>query len=255
MGKLHPNKTVMAVIPARLGSEEVHAKVLKIIGGKSVIQHVFEKVQEANCFDKILIAADHEKIIDAAKSFGANAVLTKQSHICGSDRAAEAAANQTADIVVNVQADEPFLNPKMLPEVIAPLLEDNDFDMSTLCCEFQSEEAMKFIFNVKVVRSSYSHRALYFSRSVIPYARKTGILPIYQHIGVYAFRKPALIKYSQLGASALELREGLEQLRALENGFKIKVVESKQQYDRIAINTAQDLEQAQKLMEQRQHKN
>ena len=239
----------MAVIPARIGSEEVHAKVLKVIGGKSVIQHVFEKVKQADCFDEIIVAADHEKIIATAEGFGAKAVLTSVNHVCGSDRMAEAAQKITADIVVNIQADEPFLNPKMLPEVIAPLLEDNDFDMATLCCTFQDPKAMENIFNVKVVRSSYTNQALYFSRSVIPYQRNAGIVPVYQHIGVHAYRAPALQKYAKFGPSSLELREGLEQLRALEHGMKIYVQETKQPYHRVAINTAEDLEQARKILE------
>jgi 3-deoxy-manno-octulosonate cytidylyltransferase (CMP-KDO synthetase) len=244
-----PERKIIAVIPARIGSEEIHAKVLKDLGGKPVIQHVYEKVKKANFFDDIIIAADDEKILSVAQGFGAKGVLTSKNHVCGSDRVAEAVQSIKADIIVNVQADEPFLNPLMLPLVVEPLLEDNDFDMATLCCEFQEKEAMEFIFNVKVVKSMQSGRALYFSRSVIPYQRKTGIMPVFQHIGVYAYRAPALRRYAQFGPSPLELREGLEQLRALEHGMKIKVVETKLPYLRVAINTAQDLEQARKLIE------
>jgi 3-deoxy-manno-octulosonate cytidylyltransferase (CMP-KDO synthetase) len=251
----HKKMKIIAVIPARLGSEEIHAKVLMDLGGKPILQHVFEKVQAANCFDEILIACDHEKIFNIAKHFGASVILTHGNHICGSDRIAEATQNSDADIIVNVQADEPFLNPKMLPEVIQPLLEENDIDISTLCCEFRSKEAMEFPFNVKVVKSSYTHLALYFSRSFIPYLRNQNIGAVYQHIGVYAFRAAALRKFASLPPTPLELTEGLEQLRGLEHEFKIWVVESKQTYYRIAINTAQDLEQARKLVQKEKYIN
>jgi 3-deoxy-manno-octulosonate cytidylyltransferase (CMP-KDO synthetase) len=241
-------KRIVAIIPARIGSEEVHAKVLKDLGGKPVIQHVYEKVKASGLFDEIICAVDHEKIMEAVKNFGGIAVMTRKDHICGSDRCAEAAKNIKADIFVNVQADEPFLNPKMLPEVIEPLIKDPTISMATLCCEFQEKAASENIFNVKVVKSAKSGKALYFSRSLIPYARKPGIIPHYQHIGVYAFQAAALQQYAAFNPSSLELREGLEQLRALENGISIQVVETKQDYKRIAINTAEDLEKARKLL-------
>ena len=242
-------KVIVGVIPARIGSEEIHAKVLMDLGGKTVIHHVYDKAKASKVFSKIIVAADHEKIINEAQSFGAETVMTGE-HVCGSDRCAEGIANLgiDADIIVNVQADEPFLNPKMLPEVVKPLIEDDSLEMSTLCCKFLDQEAAEYIFNVKVVKSAKSDLALYFSRSLIPYERKEGILPHYHHIGVYAFRADALQQFAEFGPFALELREGLEQLRALEHGFKIKVVETQQEYKRIAINTKEDLEKARKLL-------
>lgn len=240
---------IIGVIPARIGSEEIHAKVLKDLGGKPVIAHVIQRVKDAKIFDEIIVGADHEKILEVARNEGVKAVMTRKDHVCGSDRVAEAAATVQGDIVVNIQADEPFLNPKMLPEVIQPLLDDPTLDMSTLCCKFLDKAASEYPFNVKMVKSQKSSLALYFSRSVMPYARKPNIVPTYQHIGVYAFRAKKLQEYASFGPSNLELIEGLEQLRALEHGFRIKVVESLQNYQRIAINTAQDLEQARKIME------
>jgi 3-deoxy-manno-octulosonate cytidylyltransferase (CMP-KDO synthetase) len=242
-------KIIVGVIPARIGSEEIHAKVLMDLGGKTVIHHVYDKAKASKVFSKIIVAADHEKIINEAESFGAETVLTGE-HVCGSDRCAEGIAilGIEADIVVNIQADEPFLNPKMLPEVVQPLIKDSNLEMSTLCCKFVEKEAAEYIFNVKVVKSVKSDWALYFSRSLIPFERKEGILPHYHHIGVYAFRADALQQFAEFGPSALELREGLEQLRALEHGFKIKVVESMQEYKRIAINTKEDLEKARKFL-------
>jgi len=247
-GKIGSHK-LAAIIPARIGSDEIHAKVLLDLGGKPVIQRVYEAVKNADLFHEIILAVDHQRIVDTVNSFGGKPVLTKKPHICGSDRCAEAVEtlNLDADIVVNVQADEPFLNPNMLFEVVEPLLEEPQWDMATLCCPFIDPKAAEYIFNVKVVKSEKSGRALYFSRSLIPYPRSPGTLPHFQHIGVYAYRKNSLLNYAAFGPSSLELRESLEQLRALENGFNIKVVESNQEYKRIAINTAQDLEQARAL--------
>jgi 3-deoxy-manno-octulosonate cytidylyltransferase (CMP-KDO synthetase) len=244
-------KVILGIVPARIGSDEVYAKVLQDIGGKPVIQHVWEKVKQAEIFTHVLVGADHEKITTTAEKFGAKTVLTKLKHICGSDRCAEVyqSSGIKADIVVNIQADEPFLNPNMLYEVIEPLLDDKQWDMSTLCCKFLNEEAAANIFNVKVVKSQKSNRALYFSRSLIPYPKNPGSLPTYHHIGVYAFHADALLKFAKFGPSSLELRESLEQLRALENDININVVESSQEYRRIAINTAKDIEDARKALQ------
>jgi len=244
---------ILGIIPARIGSDEVYAKFLQDIGGKPVIQHVWEKVKQADIFTHVLVGADHEKITSTAEKFGAKTILTKLKHICGSDRCAEVyqSSGIKADIVVNIQADEPFLNHNMLYEVIEPLLDDKQLDMSTLCCKFLNKESAEYIFNVKVVKSQKSKRALYFSRSIIPYPKTSDLIPTYQHIGVYAFRADALIRFAKLGPSSLELVESLEQLRALEDGMKIHVVESTQEYRRIAINTAKDIEDARKVFQKK----
>ncbi|MHA1731129.1 MAG: 3-deoxy-manno-octulosonate cytidylyltransferase [Promethearchaeota archaeon] len=243
-----PDTTIVAVIPARLGSEEIHAKVLEDLGGKPVIQHVYERVLESGLFSEVILAVDHQKIVDAVEKFGGRPVLTSKDHVCGSDRCAEATRDIEADVVVNVQADEPFLNPKMLPEVVYPLLEDRSLDVSTLCVEFPDVDAANFPFDVKVVRSAKSSLALYFSRAPIPYPRTPGILPHYHHVGVYAFKYESLQKFAELGPSPLELTEGLEQLRALEHGFRIKVVETGQEYAHVAIDTQRDLDRARELL-------
>ena len=245
------NKNIVGIIPARLGSEEIHAKVLLDLGGKTVIQHVYEKASAAGLFDEIVIAADHKSIIDVAKGFGANTFLTQQEHICGSDRCAEAvrALMPNVDIVVNIQADEPFLNPQMIPKVIEPLLADTSWDMATLCYPCQDEESKSAEFTVKIAKSA-AGRALYFSRSVIPYPRYERDTAYFQHIGIYAYRRDQLLRFADFGPSELELAEGLEQLRALEAELRIKVIETDLEYARISIDTQEDIENARQYLQQ-----
>ncbi|GAB4313377.1 MAG: 3-deoxy-manno-octulosonate cytidylyltransferase [Promethearchaeota archaeon] len=247
----HPGAKVVAVIPARLGSEEVHAKVLEDLGGKPVIQHVYERVRRAGIFHRILHAVDHQRIVEVVEGYGGEVVTTKTNHVCGSDRCAEAVADlRGVDVVVNVQADEPFLNPATLLEVVDPLLQDPELDVATPCCRFRDDRAAANPFNVKVVRRSRPpHLALYFSRSLVPFQRTPGILPHYQHLGVYAFRFDALMRFAALGPSPLELREGLEQLRALEHAFRVLVVETQHSYAGIAINTPDDLRAARRVLD------
>jgi 3-deoxy-manno-octulosonate cytidylyltransferase (CMP-KDO synthetase) len=248
-------KTV-AIIPARIGSEEVHAKVLTNLGSKTVIEHVFDRVVESNVFDEILIAADHKEIIDVALGFGAQTFLTSGDHICGTDRCAEAAREvfPDADIVVNVQADEPFLNPQMIPLVVGPLTDDNDWDMTTLCCSSPEGLNRESPFTVKIVRSP-DGRAIYFSRSMIPFPRYKQNTPCTQHIGIYAYRMPQLQQFAQSGPSALEMAEGLEQLRALELEMRIKVIETQLDYPRVSIDTQDDIDRAQELVSDMQSEN
>ncbi len=242
-------KTV-GIIPARIGSEEVHAKVLVDLGGKTVIQHVFERAVSANVFDEVLIAADDERIINVAQKFGAKTYLTRESHICGTDRCAEAAREVFPDarIIVNIQADEPFLNPQMVSLVVEPLAADDAWDMTTLCCPSQNEADLKSPFTIKVTRSAASGRALYFSRAVIPFPRYKKDVFYNQHIGIYGYRKEQLQRFAKLGPSALELAEGLEQLRALEGEMRIKVVETTLDYPRVSIDTQADIDKAQRLV-------
>jgi len=244
----HP--VTVGIIPARIGSEEVHAKVLIDLGGKPVIQHVYERVVAANVFDEVLIAADHERIINAAQEFGARTYLTRENHICGTDRCAEAALAvfPEADIIINIQADEPFLNPQMLLLVIRPLVADDSWDIATLCCLSQNEADRASPFTVKVTRSAITGRALYFSRAVIPFPRYEDKPSYFQHIGIYGYRMQQLQRFANLGPSALELAEGLEQLRALEAEMRIKVIETELDYPRISIDTQADIDRANELI-------
>ena len=250
MNRKTSSPKVVGIIPARIGSDEVYAKVLAEIGGKPVIQHVFEKAQASGIFDEILVAADHERILSSAERFGAQTYLTVGEHICGTDRCAEAARERIpdADIVVNVQADEPFIHPQMLPLVVRPLIEGTSWDMVTLCCPCFDQEAKEFIFNPKVVKSGETSRALYFSRSVIPFPRSDHDIRYFQHIGVYAFPMAELQRFAEYGPSELELAEELEQLRALEMEMRVKVIETDLEYPRISIDTAEDIVKAEKLL-------
>lgn len=244
------SRRIVGIIPARIGSDEVYAKVLIDIGGKPVIQHVFERAKSAGVFDDILIAADHERILATAEGFGARTYLTQKEHVCGTDRCAEAAREvfPDADIVVNVQADEPFINSQMLPLVIAPLLEEDCWDMATLCCRCPDRATREVIFNPKVVKSAKTSRAIYFSRSVIPYPRSAGEVRYFQHIGVYAYRMKDLLRFADYGPSELELAEELEQLRALEMEMRVKVVETDLDYPRISIDTEEDIAKAREFL-------
>ena len=247
-------KNVVGIIPARIDSEEVHAKVLADLCGKPVIHHVYQRVAAANMLDQVIIAADHEQILTTAQSFGANTFLTHQQHVCGTDRSAETVRElfPDADIVVNVQADEPFLNPGMISQVVEPLLPENEWDMTTLCCRSEDETNRVSPFTVKVAKSTRSSQALYFSRAVIPYPRYPERATFFQHIGIYAYRLEQLERFAALGPSPLELTEGLEQLRALEAGMRIKVIETDLPYAKISIDTQQDVEKARLWLEQAQ---
>ena len=239
----------VGIIPARIGSEEVHAKVLVELAGKAVIQHVYERVVAANLFDEVLIAADHSQIIDVAQKFGAKTYRTRENHICGSDRCAEAAraVYPEASIIVNIQADEPFLNPQMLSLVVEPLVANDDWDITTLCCPSPDQADRTSPFTVKIARSAITGRALYFSRAVIPFPRYEDQTTYVQHIGIYAYRWQQLQRFAKLGPSSLELAEGLEQLRALEAEMRIKVVETALDYPRVSIDTQADIDRAQTL--------
>ncbi len=239
----------VAIIPARIGSEEVHAKVLTNLGGKTVIEHVFDRVVESKTFDEILIAADDIQIIAAAQAFGARTYLTRGDYICGTDRCAEAAREvfPDADIVVNIQADEPFINPEMIPLVVAPFANSSDWDMTTLCCPSPEGPNRESPFTVKIVRAP-NGRAIYFSRSMIPFPRYEENTSYVQHIGIYGYRMEQLQQFAQSGPSALELAEGLEQLRALELEMRIKVVETQLDYPRVSIDTQEDIDRAQQLV-------
>ena len=224
---------VWAVIPARFGSTRFAGKVLAKDTGKFLIQHTWEQACLAKLPDKVIIAADDERIAAAAKSFGAECILTSPAHKSGTDRIAEAVADMDVDIVLNVQADEPEIEPGNI-DLLAQLLietqnlkiETQNCGMATLAAEFENSEQVKDPNIVKVVVDS-DNFAIYFSRSVIPYDRAAGgagkTANYLRHLGIYAYRKEFLLKITALPQSGLEKIERLEQLRAIENGFPILV--------------------------------
>ncbi len=233
---------VIGVIPARYKSSRLEGKPLADIHGKTMLQHVYERARRAKNLDDVLIATDDRRIADAAVHFGAKVVMTSVDHRSGTDRVAEVVAADPADVIVNIQGDEPMLDPLMLEEVIAPFRERMGLQLVTLKKEVFHDSEFRDPGVVKVVTDSQGF-AFYFSRSLIPYPQnKTPHFHVYEHIGVYAYSRHCLLQLSQLPVSPLEDVEGLEQLRALENGIPILVIETKSALETISVDTQIDLE-------------
>jgi 3-deoxy-manno-octulosonate cytidylyltransferase (CMP-KDO synthetase) len=239
---------IIAVIPARYASTRFPAKLMQDLGGKTVILRTYEAAQQSHLFDDVFVVTDSDLIFDEIVSNGGKAIKSIKEHESGSDRIAEAVENLDVDIVVNVQGDEPFINTLALEKLIAVYKNDTDkkVDLASLMCEIATEEEINNPNNVKVVVDQNGF-ALYFSRSVIPYPRETNVGVRYmQHIGIYAFRKQALLDFYSLPMKSLEASEKLEQLRYLEFGKRIKMIEVEEKS--IGIDTPEDLEKARKLL-------
>ncbi len=241
---------IIGIIPARYGSTRLEGKPLKDICGKPMIQWVYAAGQGAKLLDQVYVATDDPRIVAAVEHFGGNVRLTSVDHKTGTDRIAEVAAGLEAEIVVNLQGDEPLLNPAMIDEVIQPLLDDPTLPMSTLCVPIVAEEALHDPNVVKVVFDQRGN-ALYFSRSLIPYPRKRDNFQAYEHLGLYAYRKDFLLTYIALPQSRLEINESLEQLRVLEAGYRLKVVVSAHPYHGVSVDTQEDLEKVRKIVQAR----
>jgi 3-deoxy-manno-octulosonate cytidylyltransferase (CMP-KDO synthetase) len=236
-------KTI-GVIPARYGSTRFPAKVLAKIGGRPMIEHVWQKASECRHLDEILIACDHDEVYRTAKGFGANVVMTNPNHPSGSDRIAEAVANLNVGIVVNIQGDEPFIDPETVDNLAFLLKNDDQCVMGTVIKEITDEADFQNPHVVKCVVDEKGY-ALYFSRSPIPYPRNIGIKR-YKHLGLYAYRKDFLIKYKTWSKGVLESAEELEQLRVLEKGYRIRTVVT--QAESIAVDTPEDLQKAEQWL-------
>ena len=217
---------ILACIPARYGSTRFPGKVLAKDTGKFLIQHTYERACAASLPEKVIIAADDERVIAAADTFGAECILTSAEHKSGTDRIAEAVKDIDVEIVVNLQADEPEIDPESIDYLAELLLDNPDYPMATLAADFQNPEQIADPDIVKVIIDS-NDCAIYFSRAPIPYDREeSGVGKIQQylrHIGIYAYRKDFLLKITALPQTPLEKIEKLEQLRAVENGFPILV--------------------------------
>ncbi len=238
---------IIAVIPARYASTRFPAKLMQDLGGKTVILRTYEAAKKSNLFDAVFVVTDSDLIYKEITSNGGKAIMSLKEHESGSDRIAEAVENMDVDIVVNVQGDEPFINTIALEKLIAVYKNDseNKIDLASLMCEITDESEIDNPNNVKVVVDQNSF-ALYFSRSVIPYAREKNVGVRYmQHIGIYAFRKQALMDFYNLPMKSLEVSEKLEQLRYLEFGKRIKMVETNDKS--IGIDTPEDLEKARRM--------
>ena len=238
---------IVAVIPARWESSRLKGKILADINGKPMIQHVWENAKKAHLLDDLIIACDDERIIKVVEEFGGKAVFTSKSHPSGTDRLREVANPLDVDIVVNIQADEPLLNHSMIDSLVAALNDDKDIVMASLMRKIENYHDIDNYNVVKVVVDK-NNFALYFSRSTIPFIRNKHEmmnmhdLPFFKHIGIYAYTKDFLFSFANLPESDLEKCEKLEQLRALENDYKIKMVETK--FDTIGVDTPEDLEKA-----------
>lgn len=242
---------IAAFIPARYSSTRLEGKPLALIAGKPMVQWVYERARAAKLPADVSVATDDERIFRAVESFGGRVVMTSSAHRSGTDRIAEAAAGTDADIIVNVQGDEPLLEPELIDAAVKPMLDDPGLQLSTLKTRITHAEEYHNPNAVKVVTDRDGF-ALYFSRSPLPYA-KTPFddmpAPAYKHIGLYVYRKDFLLKFSKLKPTPLEESESLEQLRALENGYRIKVVEVS--YNPVSVDTLEDLEKVRGIMEGR----
>jgi 3-deoxy-manno-octulosonate cytidylyltransferase (CMP-KDO synthetase) len=239
---------VIAVIPARYASTRFPAKLMQDLGGKTVITRTYEAAVNTHLFDDVFVVTDSDLIFNEIVSQGGKAIMSIKEHESGSDRIAEAVENLDVDIVVNVQGDEPFINKEPLEKVIEVFKEDVEqkVDLASLMREITDWEAIENPNNVKVIVDQ-NGLALYFSRSVIPYPREKNVgVRYFQHIGIYAFRKQALLDFYHLPMKSLEASEKLEQLRYLEYGKKIKMVETN--HVGIGIDTPEDLEKARLLI-------
>lgn len=250
-----PNPKVLAIIPARYGSTRLPGKPLVNILGKPMIQHVWEKVIGASGVGRIVVATDDEKVYDAVRGFGGEAIMTSKSHPSGTDRIAEVVRSLPfdTDIIVNIQGDEPMIEPDMVDQVIKILNNDFRASIGTLCRKMAD---IKEVIDPNIVKVAFDKEgfALYFSRSPIPYYRneekETKERVYYKHIGIYSYRKDALMKLSTMSSTTFEIAEQLEQLRALENGLRIKVSETER--DTIGVDTKEDLDRVIKSMTRRE---
>jgi 3-deoxy-manno-octulosonate cytidylyltransferase (CMP-KDO synthetase) len=241
---------ITAIIPARFASVRFAGKALADILGKPMVQHVYERTEMATLVSDVIVATDDERIAAAVRAFGGRVEMTDKGHETGTDRLAEVAARLDSDIIVNVQGDEPLIEPVMIDEAIKPFIEGPEILMGTLKTRIKNLHDFLSPNVVKVVTDCKGF-ALYFSRSPLPNFRDkwndlkdekfaSGKLLCYKHVGLYVYRREFLLKYSRMSPTFLELAEKLEQLRVLENGHRIKVVET--EHETVGVDTPADLE-------------
>jgi 3-deoxy-manno-octulosonate cytidylyltransferase (CMP-KDO synthetase) len=238
--------SVIAIIPARFASTRLPGKALAEIGGRPMIEHVYRRAAEARSVSSVIVATDDDRICRAVRAFGGEARMTSARHPSGTDRLAEVVADLACDIVVNVQGDEPLIEPDTIDEAVAPLRDDPSVEMSTLRRRIENAEEIQNPNLTKVVVDGEGY-ALYFSRAPIPYVRDGArAAPAWAHIGLYVYRRSCLLRLAGLPPSVLERSEALEQLRALENGIRIKTVETA--HESIGVDTPEDLERVRRLI-------
>jgi 3-deoxy-manno-octulosonate cytidylyltransferase (CMP-KDO synthetase) len=236
----------IGIIPARFGSTRLPGKPLKDLGGKPIIQHVYERASMAESLQSVIVATDDRRIFEVVEGFGGRVKMTASDHPNGTSRAAEASRDEGAEIVVNVQGDEPFVAPQMIDAVVHAMEKDPDVPSATICC-WIAEEKHRDPDVVKVVCDKNGY-ALYFSRSTIPYPRNAEFQAVYEHIGIYGYRSEFLPVFLELDETPLSQTESLEQLKILEHGYRMRVIESRIPYDALSIDTERDLEEARRLL-------
>jgi len=246
---------VICIIPSRYQSSRFEGKPLADICGKPMIQHVYERASKAETVKYVAVATDDERSFERVRDFGGNAIMTSEHHRSGTDRIAEAVSKldlDEEDIVVNIQGDQPLFVPVQIDEVVGPLLEDSSLEMSTLIYRIQREEEIHHPNAVKTVFDN-NHFAIYFSRATIPYNRdgKEGA-SYYKHHGIYAYRRSFLAIFTGLERGHLEKLEALEQLRALEHGYRVKVIET--QHDSVEVDTEEEIERVRQIISEESKK-
>jgi 3-deoxy-manno-octulosonate cytidylyltransferase (CMP-KDO synthetase) len=243
---------VLAVIPARYASQRFPGKPLAPIAGKPMIQYVVERVRRAGQVSQVVVATEDVRIKTAVEAFGGEAVMTRADHHTGTDRVAEVATHVKAEIYVNVQGDEPLIDPGTVDALIEAMLEEDSVQLATPCTAIAHPNDIMDPNIVKVVRD-FESNALYFSRAPVPWVRdsaETVTARHWKHLGLYGFRRDALLEFPTLPPGELEHLEQLEQLRWLENGFRIRVVET--DYDAISVDVPSDVPRVEKLLSERE---
>jgi 3-deoxy-manno-octulosonate cytidylyltransferase (CMP-KDO synthetase) len=244
---------VIAVIPARYGSTRLPGKPLVALAGKPMVQHVYERTKLASTVNRVLVATDDQRIVDAVQGFGGEARLTRADHRTGTERIAEVAAHENGDVFVNVQGDEPLIDPAAIDTAVNSLLEEPPAQVATVATPIRVATEIMDPNVVKAVLD-FDEYALYFSRAPIPWVRETQSkvhVTYWKHLGLYVFQKDALIEYATLPQGELERVEQLEQLRWLENGWKIRVAEV--EHDAVSVDVAEDVARVEKLLAESQN--
>jgi 3-deoxy-manno-octulosonate cytidylyltransferase (CMP-KDO synthetase) len=242
---------ILTVVPARYASTRFPGKIIAPLAGKPLVYQTYLRACQAKLVSEALIATDDQKVVDALAPFDVRVVMTRVDHASGTDRIAEVAEHTDAEIIVNVQGDEPLLSPEIIDETIQPLLDQPDVVMSTARRLITDPADLDDTNVVKVVCDLNGH-ALYFSRECIPHIRDAADRAArppchWQHVGLYVYRRDFLLKFARMPQSPLEKLEKLEQLRVLENGYKIAVVDT--EYEAVGVDTPADLERVRRLME------
>lgn len=236
----------LGVIPSRYASTRLEGKPLKDICGHTMIEWVYKRAKFSN-LDEVVVATDDERIYNEVERFGGKAILTRKDHENGTSRIAEVCEKyRDYDVIVNVQGDEPLIEPDMINSIIDSFKEDDTISMSTLKYKLDTMEDIENPNYVKVITDKKGY-AIYFSRSVIPYPRKLDIQNYYKHVGIYGYKRDFVVEYAKMEPTPLELSESLEQLRALENGYRIKVMETP--YKILGVDTQEELEKVREYIE------